>query len=57
MPTAPARRDAIPRTKPVAETMSEAMKKKVEQEMKDQKKHATITEENEEGDEYSDGFD
>ena len=57
MPSAPARRDAMPRTRPVAESMGDAMKKKAEQEMKNQKKHATITEENDEDDQYSDGFD
>ena len=50
MPSAPGRRDAMPRTRPVAESMGEAMKKKAEQEAKNQKKHATITEENDEDD-------
>ena len=57
MPSAPGRRDAMPRTRPVADSMGEAMKKKAEQEAKNQKKHATITEENDEDDQYSDGFD
>ena len=42
-PQAPARREVIPRTKGVNETVSENRKKKIEQ-----RKNATITEENEE---------
>ena len=41
-PSAPGRREVIPRSKNITETVGEAMKKKVEQ-----KKNATITEENE----------
>ena len=57
MPSAPGRRDAIPRTKgSMSETVGESLVQKVEKEKLEQEKNknATITEENEE---YSDGFD
>ena len=48
MPSAPGRRDAMPRSRPVAETMGDAMKKKAEQELEKQRKNATITEDDDE---------
>ena len=46
-PAAPGRREVIPRNKNITETVGEAMKKKGEKGMSEQRKNATITEENE----------
>ena len=46
-PSAPGRREVIPRNKNITETVGEAMKKKVDKGMSEQRKNATITEENE----------